>query len=63
MARSLQDAGLEELAAVKRRANRQHTLGRISGQDRDHVVALLDSLTSFIIEMDETDEKGGGSPW
>lgn len=57
MARSLQARGVEDLREVKRRAERQRSLGRISRQDCDWIVDHLDELTAYIIRMDEKDDK------
>ena len=63
MARSLQSRGLEELASLKKRVNRQHSLERISRQDRDILVAYIDDVEAKIIGMDEKQERDGGLIW
>lgn len=63
MARSLKDAGIEELGNLKKRVNRQHTLERIHLGDRERLVDMIDQLSAYIIEMDEKEEKGGFIAW
>ena len=60
MARSLKDAGMEELSGLKRRVNRQHALQRIHRSDRDELVELIDQIEAKIVSMDEKEEREGG---
>lgn len=57
MARSLQTRGLDDITSVKKRAERQRALGRISRQDCDWIVDHLDELSAYIVRMDEKDDK------
>lgn len=53
MARGLKSAGMEELRALRRRAIRQHSMGRITKADRDKIVGHLDEIEAHIIYMSE----------
>lgn len=53
MAGSLKDMGIKELGALKKRVNRQYTLGRINKGDRDNLVTKIDDLEAYIIKMPE----------
>lgn len=57
MARSLQTRGVRDLTEVKRRAERQRSLERISRQDCDWIVDRVNELIAHIVEMDEEDDK------
>lgn len=63
MARSIKDAGLEELGSIKKRVNRQHTLERISRSTRDDLIDMIDELETYIVNMDEKQEREGGLVW
>lgn len=63
MARSLKDAGLEELLALKKRVNRQHALERIPRSSRDDLIDMIDGLETYIVNMDEKQEREGGLVW
>lgn len=56
--RSLKDAGLAEVAALRRRARRQLALGRAYPADVDYIVTRLDEVESRIVAMEEYDEHG-----
>lgn len=61
MARSVKDAGMEELSALKKRVNRQHALERIHRNQRDDLVEMIENLEVYIVEvLDEKQEKKGG---
>ena len=61
MARSVKDAGMEELSALKKRVNRQHALERIPRNQRDDLVEMIENLEVYIVEvLDEKQEKKGG---
>lgn len=61
MARSVKDAGMEELSALKKRVNRQHALERIPRNQRDDLVEMIENLEVYIVEvLDEKQEKEGG---
>lgn len=53
MARGLKDLGLKELASLKKRVLRQHTLGRIDRGDKDNLIAKIDEIEAYIIKMPE----------
>lgn len=65
MARSIKDAGIQELGALKRRVNRQHTLERINRPQRDELVKAIEDLEVYIVEVldEKQEEKGGKQPW
>lgn len=63
MARSLKTRGLEELGQLKRRVNRQHSLGRIGMADRDFLNDHIDQIEARIIRMDEKEDKKVGTVW
>lgn len=66
MARSVKDAGMEELSALKKRVNRQHALERIPRNQRDDLVEMIETLEVYIVEiLDEKqeDKKGGFTTW
>lgn len=58
MARSLKVRGVEEIDSIRRRARRQHSLGRISKPDADWLVRQLNKIESRIVSMRETNEYG-----
>ncbi|ABD58471.1 gp58 [Mycobacterium phage PLot] len=53
MAGSLKDMGLKEVAALKKRVNRQYALNRINGGDRDNLIELINKVEAYIIKMPE----------
>lgn len=57
MAKSLKSAGLEELAALKRRVTRQLALKRIARPDHDDLVEHIDAIEARIVEMREEGEE------
>ena len=60
MAKGMKSRGMMELRALKKRLNRQHSLGRISRTDADFIRDLLDQVEARIITMEE---KGEDQPW
>lgn len=63
MAKSLKTQGMEEIGLLKRRVLRQHSLGRISAQDRDELATMIGRIEAKIVRMDEKQEQEGGSLW
>ena len=57
MARSLKTLGVDELMRVRRRVTRQHSLGRIYGEDRDKLLVMINNMETVIIEMEELDDE------
>jgi hypothetical protein len=53
MARSLKTRGIEVVGNLRRRAQRQHTLGRISRPDMENIVIKCDELEAAIVKMAE----------
>ncbi|ACI06432.1 hypothetical protein GUMBALL_58 [Mycobacterium phage Gumball] len=45
--------GLKEVAALKKRVNRQYALNRINGGDRDNLIELINKVEAYIIKMPE----------
>lgn len=58
MAKSLQTAGIEELAKFSRRVSRQFGMGRISREDHDRLQKMVIQINSFVAQMDELSEQG-----
>ena len=53
MAGSIKEYGKKELEAFRKRVNRQFTLGRITGGDRDNLIKKIDDIEAYIIKMPE----------
>lgn len=53
MAKALKTAGLQELAALRKRIVRQYGLKRISRPNHDRLIELADEMESIIVRMDE----------
>lgn len=58
MARSLKTRGLAELDSLRRRARRQHSLGRIDLQDLDFLMVRIQEIEARIVTMRELNEQG-----
>lgn len=59
MAKPLKTAGLQELAALRKRIVRQLGLKRISRHNHDRLIDLADQMEAIIVSMDEeTGEEG-----
>ena len=58
MVRPLKDAGLREVAALRRRARRAVALGRVLPPDAAYIVERCDEIESRITAMLEYDENG-----
>ena len=58
MARALKDLGLAEVATLRRRAQRQLSLGRIFRQDADYITKRCDEIEARIVSMQEFNEYG-----
>lgn len=58
MARSLKTNGLQELAALRKRAIRQFSMGRIGIKDYERILALIKDLEAHIVSMIEKDGYG-----
>lgn len=59
MARGLKTRGLFELELIRARARRQHSLKRINREDAEWIVARLDELEAYIINMNERGDSDG----
>lgn len=58
MARTLKTKGMEELTGLRRRIDRQFSLGRISRRDWEKLKRLGDELSATIVNMREINEYG-----
>lgn len=58
MARPLKDAGLREVATLRRRTGRQLALGRILPEDAAYIRVRCDEIEARIVSMIEHDEYG-----
>jgi hypothetical protein len=58
MARPLKDAGLREVAALRRRARRQLTLARVLPEDAAYIIVRCDEIEARIVSMQEFNEDG-----
>lgn len=58
MARPLKDAGMREVAALRRRVGRQLALGRILPADAAYIDSRLKEVEARIVSMREEDEYG-----
>ena len=56
--RSLKDAGVEEVARLRRRARRLLAMERILPVDADFIVTRCDEIEARIVNMHELDEYG-----
>jgi hypothetical protein len=56
--RALKDAGLAEVAALRRRTRRLLALERVLPADAAYIVERLDEIEARIVSMMETNEHG-----
>jgi hypothetical protein len=56
--RSLKDAGVEEVARLRRRTRRLLAMDRILPSDATYITERCDEIEARIVSMHETDEYG-----